>query len=126
MNNTKCSKCTYNGYCDSKKKFKAMKKKCKKLKKKYKGINIEISCRESMDYIDSLFYDPFGDDPFSDCSFDNNLDTNTDDADTENSDSNNSSLDTQDNISKSLSELELLNKNIESLINLLQNKLKQD
>lgn len=118
----KCKKCIYKDWCDTKKEFKKLKKKCKKLNKKSKRFGIVVSCNTGIK--DSGFDDVFNDE-FS--SFDNefdDVDTNTDDTDTENSDSNNSSLDTHDNITKSLSELELLNKNIESLINILQNKLK--
>ena len=147
MNNTKCRECEYDGFCNSRKRFKEMKKKCKKLKKKYKGIDIEISCGEYRNYLDNVLNDSNSfDDPFgcnTDClfsgsnSFDSNFggsfngsnsfdDTDTDNAadNVEKSDNKDYLLDIHDNISKSLSEIELLNKNIESLINLLQNKLK--
>lgn len=108
MNNTKCRECTFNGCCSSKKKFKKFKKKYKKLEKKYKGLNVSISCSEYLNELDDLLND--------NSIFDDDFDT--DDFDTEAENSND--LDT----SKSLSEIELLNKNIESLINILQNKLK--
>lgn len=108
MNNTKCRECAFNGCCSSKKKFKKFKKKYKKLEKKYSGLNVSISCSEYLNELDDLLNDG--------SIFDDDFDT--DDVYTEAENSNN--LDT----SKSLSEIELLNKNIELLINLLQNKLK--
>lgn len=130
MNNTKCRECEYDGFCSSRKKFKELKKKCKKLKKKYKGIDIEISCDEYRNYLDNILNDNnnfdglFGcntDCPFSgNFNFDDDTDTDNTADNVEKSDNKDSSLD----MCKSLSEIELLNKNIESLINLLQNKLK--
>ena len=108
MNNTKCRECAFNGCCSSKKKFKKFKKKYKKLEKKYNGLNVSISCSEYLNELDDLLND--------NSIFDDDFDT--DDVYTEAENSND--LDT----SKSLSEIELLNKNIELLINLLQNKLK--
>ena len=108
MNNTKCRECAFNGCCSSKKKFKKFKKKYKKLEKNYKGLNVSISCSEYLNELDDLL----NDDSFFDDDFD------TDDFNTEAENSDNLG------ISKSLSEIELLNKNIELLINLLQNKLK--
>ena len=142
MNNTKCKDCEHYAFCVNKLNFKKLKKKCKKLNEKYKGINISISCSEYLNYFDNVFNDSnsFGN-TFgcsNDCLFGNNNsdsfggnfnfddDTDTDNADddTENSDDKDSSLAIHDNINKSLSEIELLNKNIQSLINILQNKLK--
>lgn len=108
MNNTKCRECAFNGHCSSKKKFKKFKKKYKKLEKKYKGLNVSISCSEYLNELDDLLND--------NSIFDDDFDTDDVYTEAENSDD----LDT----SKSLSEIELLNKNIESLINILQNKLK--
>lgn len=112
MNNTKCRECAFNRCCSSKKKFKKFKKKYKKLEKKYRGINVSISCSEYLNELDDLLNDnSIFDDDFDD-------DTDTDDVYTEAENSDDLG------ISKSLSEIELLNKNIELLINLLQNKLK--
>lgn len=108
MNNTKCRECAFNGHCSSKKKFKKFKKKYKKLEKKYNGLNVSISCSEYLNELDDLLND--------NSIFDDDFDTDDVYTEAENSDD----LDT----SKSLSEIELLNKNIESLINILQNKLK--
>ena len=73
---------------------------------------------------DCLFGNNNSDSFGNNLSFDDDTDTNSADDNAENSDDKESSLDIHDNINKSLSEIELLNKNIESLINLLQNKLK--
>lgn len=111
MNNTKCRECAFNGHCSSKKKFKKFKKKYKKLEKKYNRLNVSISCSEYLNELDDLLNDNnIFDDDFDDTDTDNVY------TEAENSDD----LAT----SKSLSEIELLNKNIELLINLLQNKLK--
>ena len=112
MDNTRCKDCAFNGRCSSKKKFKKFKKKCKKLEKKYKGLNIKISCIEYLNELDDLLND--------NNIFDDEFDTGDFDTDAEAEAENSDNLD----VSKSLSEIELLNKNIELLINLLQNKLK--
>lgn len=108
MNNTKCRECAFNGCCSSKKKFKKFKKKYKKLEKNYKGLNVSISCSEYLNELDDLLND--------NSIFDDDFDTDDFNTEAENSDNL--------GISKSLSEIELLNKNIELLINLLQNKLR--